>query len=531
MTDRDLLLVAYHFPPFGGSGVQRALKLARYLPETGWRVHVLTAAHAHYPLLDESLNDELGPNVQVHRVSGYEPGAIAASLCRSRRDESNEPSSPTLLENRIYWRLNRGCDLLHLPETEMLWIGPAVRAARKIINKHAIRAVVTTSPPHSIQRVGRELQRRLGIPWIADLRDPILDAFVYDPPTSRADRYWCRLEKMIVSEADRVVVTCPDLADRLQDRYQSAPPCRFTTITNGYDPGDYSAPEKSVHNESHLNTPIATATPCGTGFQLAPGCHAYTTRPFGAGKHADHRGSDKCATDSNSAICGIEFQRVQGLQKGNSKLKRFRLGSVGVFYRAQTIQPILKAVRAMLSAQPNLTRQFEFRVVGTLSAEQRKHLRESDDTFLTLTGQQTHAKAVAEMAAMDSLFLMTPDHPGGRYCIPAKTFEYLAFGGHILALVHPDTALERILREAGNVTIGYHGETAALQSAILKQIERWAGGCPNEHRDMRALRRFRRDTLATEFAGLLNACTERSESVHVSREAAPASSPAEVRLA
>ncbi len=116
MVDREVLLVTYRFPPLGGSGVQRALKLARYLPDAGWRVHVLTAGHTHYPLIDATLNGEPGDghdhglsseNVQVHRVLGYEPGGIAATACRwmGRRAAAQTAGEAPSLENRLFWRL------------------------------------------------------------------------------------------------------------------------------------------------------------------------------------------------------------------------------------------------------------------------------------------------------------------------------------------------------------------------------------------------------------------------------------------
>ena len=45
------LPVAFHFPPEGGSGMQRTLKFARYLPELGWDVEVLTVRVSTYDLL------------------------------------------------------------------------------------------------------------------------------------------------------------------------------------------------------------------------------------------------------------------------------------------------------------------------------------------------------------------------------------------------------------------------------------------------------------------------------------------------
>ena len=70
------LLVTYLFPPTGGSGVQRAAKLAKYLPRFGWELDVLTAAHDRFPWRDESLLDDVR-TAHAHRVEGYEPACVA----------------------------------------------------------------------------------------------------------------------------------------------------------------------------------------------------------------------------------------------------------------------------------------------------------------------------------------------------------------------------------------------------------------------------------------------------------------------
>ena len=229
MTLRNLLLVTYHFPPHGGSGVQRPAKLAQYLPAAGWRAHVLTAGHCHYPLLDPTLQDDGGAETFVVRARGWEPGAIAATICRELRRvgvtggrDAGAGDDPTgldvhgmarwvdWLENRLYWRLGGFVRRLHLPETELLWVPSAIQAARRMIERHRIEAVVTTSPPLSAHLVGLSLKRRLRIPWIADLRDPIVDNFAHASRAGIVDRWMRRLERVVLSQADHCVVTCPD---------------------------------------------------------------------------------------------------------------------------------------------------------------------------------------------------------------------------------------------------------------------------------------------------------------------------------
>jgi len=43
---RRVLMLAHHFPPAGGSGSNRALAFARYLPDHGWQPTVITPGAA-----------------------------------------------------------------------------------------------------------------------------------------------------------------------------------------------------------------------------------------------------------------------------------------------------------------------------------------------------------------------------------------------------------------------------------------------------------------------------------------------------
>lgn len=465
MFDREVLLVTYHFPPLGGSGVQRALKLAQCLPDAGWRVHVLTAGHTHYPLIDATLNGESGDgedhglsseNVKVHRVLGYEPGGIAATACRWMRRKATVQTAADApsLESRLFWRLESWCDHLGLAEAEVLWVPAAIRAARRIIKFHNIRIVVTTSPPHSIQRVGLALQQRAGVRWIADLRDPILDNFGYAPASPKVDRYWRRLERDAVTNASKLIVTCPDLIERLRTRYPDVPRSRYLTVTNGYDQAD------------------------------AP---------------------DGLASRSSAHRAG-----------------RFVLGYVGSFYGKQTIEPLLAAMRRLVSSRPDIAGRIELLVVGSVSAQQRRLINDTDDIFLRLTGYLPHAESVREMAAADCLFLMTPPNEEGRYCIPAKTFEYLAFGRHIIALAHEDTATSDILTEAGNVTLVRHGDSSRLMQAIENRYEAWVAGRPDSPRNRDVVERYRRDRIARQYADVLDACVDRAHEIDPATEAAAA---------
>lgn len=473
MDRRSVLLVAYHFPPFGGSGVQRALKFAKHLPQFGWDVHVLTADHRHYPVQDHAMLDELGGRVTIHRVRGFEPGALAASMTDCLRacwpskavaslsrvvegrpfEVSDEFSS---MEDRIFWRIDRIAGRLHRGETESLWIGSAIRAARRIVKQFDIDAVITTSPPHAVHRVGAELRESPGIRWIADLRDPILDNFTFDPASAGPREINRRnaLEARIVQRADHVVVTCPELADRLKERHGSAMTAGAVFIPNGFDPADLPARETSNINPAPLSS-------------------------------------------------------VDGSRSGHATTRQFNLTYVGAFYGAQTIEPLRLAVRCLSERDPSSAERLSIRVVGHVSRSQWEMFTAADERRFTFEGYFEHRGAIAAMQSADALFLMTPTNAGGRFCIPAKVFEYLAFGRHMIAVVHPGTELSQILRSAGETTVLEHGSALVGNLANAIQSRMYAPRRIPAPRCDQFLHPFRRDVQARALAGLLEPASDR----------------------
>src|SRR3954447_26131775 len=68
LPNRRILLISYLFPPVGGIGVQRALSLAKYLPQCGFDVHVLKATNAGGPVYDPDLIRQIPTSVKVHEA-------------------------------------------------------------------------------------------------------------------------------------------------------------------------------------------------------------------------------------------------------------------------------------------------------------------------------------------------------------------------------------------------------------------------------------------------------------------------------
>ena len=84
MTERRVMVIAYHFPPVAGVGVERVLKHVTYLPDEGWHPVVIAPANPAYRLVDPASVMRIPPGTEVHRAVSLEPGHLRLVMRRLR---------------------------------------------------------------------------------------------------------------------------------------------------------------------------------------------------------------------------------------------------------------------------------------------------------------------------------------------------------------------------------------------------------------------------------------------------------------
>src|SRR5262249_30299379 len=155
-----ILIISYLFPPAGGIGVQRALSLARYLPASGFEVHVLRASNAAAPVFDPGLCKRVPASVQVH--GSFTPEApfwlrhtVWNWLSKKKKPGPEQkpaaaPSSPAAPSNSsggLKSLATRAIRRILSPEPEVLWYPFALRAASRVVRRLGIDTVLVTAPP------------------------------------------------------------------------------------------------------------------------------------------------------------------------------------------------------------------------------------------------------------------------------------------------------------------------------------------------------------------------------------------------
>jgi glycosyltransferase involved in cell wall biosynthesis len=226
------LLVSFYFPPAGGGGVQRPLKLAQYLPAMGIETHVLAPDDPRWVHRDDALRAP--SQAWVHRaryvgVSGGKPSEVLAGTHGLDR-----------LATHARLQLRR----LVVPDENATWALTAIPAGIRIAREHDIDVVVSTSPPPSTHLIAAAIARATGARWVADLRDSLV-AHAHRRADSTATRVKSslhrRVARLVAARAD--AITC--VSDAIAEETRSlGPRGRVFTIANGCDFDDVAGLER-----------------------------------------------------------------------------------------------------------------------------------------------------------------------------------------------------------------------------------------------------------------------------------------------
>ena len=226
---RKLLLLAYFFPPIGGAGVQRNAKLARYLPQLGWELIVVTGPgspnYAWAPI-DDTMAAEIPPAVQVHRVSGPEPGFSSGWRDRAER-----------------W-------LFYRSSWQRWWEEVAVSTALDVGQE--VDLVYASLAPYETARAAVHSARGLGKPLVVDLEDPWAFDEMMIYPTALHRRVEFRRMRRALASADGVVMNTPEAATRVRRRFPGLDRPLVTAIPNGYDAADFEGSVPLVNGKVRI---------------------------------------------------------------------------------------------------------------------------------------------------------------------------------------------------------------------------------------------------------------------------------------
>ncbi|HTD13191.1 MAG TPA: glycosyltransferase [Steroidobacteraceae bacterium] len=243
MNSSTVLIIAEAFHPSNEIGARRATALARYLAVCGIRV-VVVSAFGGEPI---ERGCELYPGVIAVPVARrgrrwvallvtlkrkvLAPGKATPGTAKPAAGAESQ-ARPVSLGARLR---ERYFQLVYFVDDYKRWTWHAARAAVRAGRQHGAALILVSAPPHSSLFAGAWAARRLGIPYVADLRDPWSDFLADTHPNRRIELRLLRaLEGWVMRRAAAITSTGATAARLLVGRDQSLAG-RIHVIRNGYD--------------------------------------------------------------------------------------------------------------------------------------------------------------------------------------------------------------------------------------------------------------------------------------------------------
>ncbi|MEZ5566596.1 MAG: glycosyltransferase [Gammaproteobacteria bacterium] len=334
-------------------------------------------------------------------------------------------------------------DFLAIPDRWQSWIPSAILRALISIRRARPDALLSTFPIASAHVVALALHRLTGIPWIADLRDP-MDQITYpaDPRVRRAYRW---IEERVFRHAQRVLVTTPGTATLYRERYGLLATEKLLLIPNGFDPETFPADFDSNTYRQRRCSEITSANPLTLlhSGQLYPS--ERDPRPF--------------------------FKALSRIRDSNPELLR----DLRIVFRAtghdQVYEPLI--------AQHRL------------------------NDLVILAPPIPYADAIEEALAADALLIFQASNCDGQ--IPAKAYECLYADRPILAFTSPLGDTGQLLTSMGIDSIATLESEDSIFEMLTTTLPRLRAGnatLPDKASVARLSRKFRTAELADALATL-----------------------------
>jgi len=225
---RQVLVIAYYFPPMGLSGVQRTLKFVKYFPEYGWQPTVLTVDPFGYPETDESLLEDLqGKEISVVRTMAAGPGRIFGGR------------GPVKLPSETRRKLmSRVSDTFFIPDNKIGWRKRAVDKAMQLHRSKPFDLIFATAPPFTDFLIGVDIKARIRKPLVLDYRDPWFDYPFKFYPTPFHKLYTKKLERKVLRASSHILTTNRRVKELILKRYPFLTYHDVDIVPQGFDQDD-----------------------------------------------------------------------------------------------------------------------------------------------------------------------------------------------------------------------------------------------------------------------------------------------------
>ena len=408
------LIITYYWPPSGGSGVQRWLKFAKYLPQYGWEPVIYTPENPEANTTDAALLKDIAPGTEVIKRKIWEPYSFYKALFGGKKNTSDggKHIKANIIgsENKSFTHklslFVRGN--FFIPDPRCWWIRPSIKYLVKYLKEHPVDVIVSTGPPHSMHLIAKGVAKATGIRWIADFRDPWTEIFYFKHLnlSKWAYRRHRKLEQGVLDSADTVVV----VSKKMQADFAARTSTPVRVITNGFD------------HEDFIKAELGSRVPDGS-----------------SGSEFDRTGGEaELGSRVPDGISGAGFQLVH----------------TGIFVDNGNPEYLWEVLGEKAAADPQFKADLQIRLMGQVDDTILQGIAKAGlENSLENMGYRPHNEVVQWQQQAKVLLLPLRKEPEAAAILTGKFFEYLASGREILAFGPTCGDLAKALQETGSGTI------------------------------------------------------------------------------
>lgn len=219
----NILLVSYNYTPMNNGGVQRPLKMVKYLKRQGHNVYILTH---NYRESFSYINNE----IRIYDINKNSYHKLIYYPVRSIQ--------------KIYEKfLSKG-------KPKSIWVNNVKKKSKKIIDICAPDVIIATYPSIQVAEIGLFFSTEYNIPLITDFRDGLLFESIESvaiKENKKLKGYYEDIEGKIVNLSKHIITVSPPLSSYFEQKYKLK---NVSTIPNGFDHEDYN--EISLNSETIL---------------------------------------------------------------------------------------------------------------------------------------------------------------------------------------------------------------------------------------------------------------------------------------
>lgn len=266
---KNVLIIAYDFPPARTGGVYRPVKFAKYLPEFGWKPIILSVKNYSRTITDDSLLSQLPSDTKIYRAYSFELERLEEWLYKkifgknvnspdvgygslhtdktpkqtdSPPQKTTKKSFASFIKRTVFSPIQKLVfNYLYLPDSKIGWIPFAFFSGMRAIKSEKIDLIFSTSPPESSHVLAFLLSAFSRKPMIVDFRDPWTTHYWRRDKFPKTRQSLERsLEKVVLSRAKSIIHTGSGRAGLVKAEFTDIDSSKHAVITNGYDEGDFA---------------------------------------------------------------------------------------------------------------------------------------------------------------------------------------------------------------------------------------------------------------------------------------------------